>query len=552
MKKDLAGVSRDLIAGLSMATILIPFSMAYSVNAGLPVSYGLSAAAVPPLMYLFFGTSPFLSVGPVAMLSLVMFQGCSPFAEPGTGEYISLVLMVTMMVGIIQLVAGFLKAGSLMSFISRAVINGFTYGAALVIFTSQFRHVLGIDIDPVGSMAQVLYRVILNICEVNILSLSLGVISVILVLVIEKKYPRFPAPLIVVLLGTFLTWILRLDALGVKVVGDIGKGFPALSWPLGDPASIPHLLPVAFTLVVVGMMESIPISRHLASRARHHYDINDELKGLGFANLASSFFRGYVVTGGLARTLFNYRIGVKSKISSAITSLLVVITLVFLRRFFHYIPQPVLSSLIMSSALSLYMTEDIRYLYRVGKRDGTILLLTFITTIFIGVQWGLVVGILLSLVILLQQQIKPCTEELGYSRLEDQFMEIGKCGDKNAFSDGVILRAEGPLHFANFHFLEDLVHDKIVDEKVLRWILLDLENVPDMDGVAVIKMEELIDRCRTNNITLHFSGIRAEVKGRLNMLGWPEKYGPNLHDNLKSALETIDPEKTCSPFMRFL
>lgn len=540
----------DLITGLSMATILIPFSMAYSVNAGLPVSYGLSAAAIPPLMYLFFGTSPYISVGPVAMLSLVMFQGCSPFAQPGTPEYVSLVLMVTFMVGLVQFAAGYIRAGYIMSFLSQAVINGFTYAAALVIFSSQFRHILGIDIDPAGSMVQVLYRVVLNIRDMNILSLSLAVTSIILILILERKYPRFPAPLVVVVLGAVLTGFLRLDTLGVKIVGDIGKNFPALSFPLGKPAMIPHLLPLTFTLVVVGLMESVPISRHLASTSRQKFHIDSELKGLGLANIASSFFRGYVVTGGLARTLFNYRSGAQTKISSSITSLLVVVTLVLFRHFFHYIPQPVLSSLIMSSAISLYMTEDVRYLYRVGKSDGTVLLLTFVTTIFVGVQWGLVVGILLSLILLLHKQIKPCAEEWGYSVHEDQFMELGKCGEDGIFPRGVVLRSKGSLHFANIHYLEDLIHEKIVKKPSLVWILLDLEGVDDMDGVALMKLEELMDRCLSNNITLHISGVQPEVKRRLNMLGWPEKYGPSMHEDLKSALESIGTAKTCDPIIR--
>ncbi len=545
-------ISGDLITGLSMATILVPFSMAYSVNAGLPVSYGLSAAAIPPLMYLFFGTSPYLSVGPVAMLSLIIFQGCSPFALPGTTEYISLVLMVTFMVGAIQLLAGFIRAGFIMSFLSQAVINGFTYGAALVIFTSQFRHVLGIDINPVGSMAQILYRIFLNLRELNVLSLSLGLTSLVLILTIERKYPRFPAPLVVVVTGSIMTYLLRLDNLGVGVVGDIGTSFPAFVFPLENLPMIPHLLPVTFTLLVVGMMESVPISRHLASRSRKKFHIDAELKGLGLANLVSSFLSGYVVTGGLARTLFNYRSGAQTKISSAITSVLVIISLVMFRNIFYYIPQPVLSSLIMSSAISLYMTEDVRYLYRVGKTDGTVLLLTFITTIFVGVQWGLVLGILLSLVLLLHKHIQPCTEELGYSRQEDQFMEMCKCGEKGSFDEGVILRAKGDLHFANIHYLEDLVHEKILEKPSLVWVLLDMKDVGDMDGVAVLKMEELIDRCKSNNISLHISGLQSEVKIRLDILGWPEKYGSTIHNDLKSALNTIDSEKKYDPFIRFI
>jgi SulP family sulfate permease len=206
----------------------------------------------------------------------------------------------------------------------------------------------------------------------------------------------------------------------------------------------------------------------------------------------------------------------------------------------------------MSSAISLYMTEDIRYLYRARKTDGIVLLLTFLTTILVGVQWGLIMGILLSLIMLLHKHISPCTEELGYSRLEDQFMELRKCSENNSFNEGVILRAKGPLHFANIHYLEDIVHQKMMERSYLFWILLDLEEVNDMDGVAVMKLEELIDNCSSNNIALHISGLQDEVERRLNMLGWPEKYGSFVHEDLKAALKKIDPDNTCDPFIRFI
>jgi SulP family sulfate permease len=285
----------------------------------------------------------------------------------------------------------------------------------------------------------------LNIRDVNVLSLSLGISSIVVVLVIEKKYPRFPAPLVVVILGSLITFLLKLDARGVRIAGEIGTGFPSFAVPLSRLEMIPDLLPIAFTLVVVGMMESVPISRHLASRSKLDFHINDELKGLGFANLVSSFLQGYVVTGGLARTLFNYRSGVQTRFSSLMTSLLVILTLVLFRKILYYIPQPVLSSLIMSSAISLYMTEDIRYLYRARKTDGIVLLLTFLTTILVGVQWGLIMGILLSLIMLLHKHISPCTEELGYSRLEDQFMELRKCSENNSKGKGASPFCKYPL-----------------------------------------------------------------------------------------------------------
>jgi len=534
---------RDLITGFSMATIIIPFSMAYSVNAGLPVSYGLSAAAIPPLMYLFFGTSPYVSVGPVAMLSLIIFQGCSNFALPGTDEYISLVLLVTFMVGLVQFLSGLIRAGFLMSFLSQAVINGFTYGAVLVIFTSQFRHVFGIDIDPVGSMIQILYRVFINIRELNILSLSLGVTSIVLILVMEKKYPRFPAPLLVVVLGSVMTYLLRLDEMGVKIVGDIDTAFPSFPLLMNKLHLIPNLLPLTLTIVVVGMMETVPISRHLASRSRMKFSIDEELKGLGLANLVSSFVRGYVVTGGVARTLFNYRSGVISKISSLITTVLVMVTLLMFRHLFYFIPQPVLSSLIMSSAISLFMTEDIRYLYKAERADGAVLMITFLTTILVGVQWGLTLGIILSLILLLKRQIKPCAEEWGYERNKGCFTELCKCGETGAFKEGVILRGKGTLHFANFHYVEDPVYEKIMNKSSLEWIILDLTEVSNMDGVALMKLEELMEICRSDLVSLNIAGVQPEVEQRLRNLGWYDKYGYLIHKDLKSAMAILDTSK---------
>ena len=296
---DLKG---DLSAGLIVAIMLVPQGMAYAMLAGLPPVMGLYASTVPLLVYSFFGSCRQLAVGPVAMISLLVFAGLSPLAEPGSKEYISLVLLLSLMVGAIKLILGLSRMGFLVNFLSPAVISGFTSAAAIVIGLSQVHHLLGVPSEGGHSFLPLLKGVASRVGETHLLTLAIGLVSVIVLLFFRKKAPHFPASLALVILGSLFAHSLGADHGGVKVVGHVPRGLPAFTIPAWELEKLKDLLPTALTILFVSFMESIAVAKMIAAKEKYKVDSNQEFIGLGLANFLGSFFLSYPVTGGFSRT----------------------------------------------------------------------------------------------------------------------------------------------------------------------------------------------------------------------------------------------------------
>src|SRR5690606_23785364 len=300
-KNDLRG---DLSAGLIVAIMLIPQGMAYAMLAGLPPVIGLYASTIPLIIYALFGSSRQLAVGPVAMVSLLVFTGVSQLAKPGTDEYIAYALLLALMVGVIQLLLGLSRLGFLVNFLSHSVISGFTSAAAIIIGLSQLKNLLGIDI-PKGSIFVIISNAIMKVNEINMVTFLIGLGSIIILILLKKMAPKFPAPLVVVVLGILVVRFLQLDQVGVKIVGDIPNGIPAFSIPMFNIEAITALLPIALTISFVSFMESVAVAKSIANKEKYKINANQELNGLGLANIFGSFFSAFPVTGGFSRKAVN-------------------------------------------------------------------------------------------------------------------------------------------------------------------------------------------------------------------------------------------------------
>lgn len=322
-------VAGDLIGGVTLAVMLIPQAMAYAWLAGLPPVMGLYASTVPAFVYALFGSSQHLSVGPVAVVSLLVAAACGKMAAAGSPEYIQIVLLLTLMIGVIQLLLGSFRLGFLFNFVSHAVISGFTSAAAIIICFSQVKHLLGIATGG-NSLARILVEAARHAESTNPVTLEISIASVFILLVFKKRMPLFPAPLLVVATGAIAVYALGLDALGVKTVGEVPGGLPSLSVPLFTFAAVNELLPAALTIFFVGFVESVAVAKMIALKRGYVIDADQELRGLGMANMACAFFSGYPVTGGFSRTAINHEAGSATSFASIITGILVVLTLLFL------------------------------------------------------------------------------------------------------------------------------------------------------------------------------------------------------------------------------
>jgi SulP family sulfate permease len=375
-----ANLHGDLAAGLTVAIMLVPQAMAYAMLAGLPPVMGLYASTFPIIAYILMGSSRHLAVGPVAMVSLLVFAACSKQAQAGSQEYISLMVTLTIMVGAIQMAAGLLRLGFVANFFSHAVLSGFTSAAAIVICLSQMKHLLGIQLPNENSAFRLFLIFLKHLQQTNPATVVIGVCAIVGLAIIKKKYPRFPAALLFVVAGTLIVYLFKLPNAGVKTVGKVPGGLPGFSLPLFDLAKWLKLIPTALAIVFVGYMESISVARYVAAKEKYEVDADSELRGLGLANIISSLFSGYVVTGGFSRTAVNYQAGAKTGLASIVTAFVVMLTLLILTPLFYHLPNTILAAIIIVAVVGLIDIKEPIRLFRIKPADVLTLVITFICT----------------------------------------------------------------------------------------------------------------------------------------------------------------------------
>ncbi|ARK30668.1 SulP family inorganic anion transporter [Halalkalibacter krulwichiae] len=535
-RTDLRG---DMSAGLIVAVMLIPQGMAYAMLAGLPPVIGLYASTIPIIVYALFGTSRQLAVGPVAMDSLLVLAGVSVLAEPGTAEFISLTLLLMLMVGLILFLMGLFRLGFLVNFLSNAVISGFTSAAAITIGLSQLKHLIGVNIVAEQNVFTIVWEAIVRVVEINVVTLLIGLISILLLIGL-KRLPKVPAPLVVVALSILLVFFLRLDHLGVKIVGEVPRGLPPISLPVLSLSSIISLLPIALTISFIAFMEAISVSKAIATKEKYKIVPNQELVGIGLANVAGSFFSAYPVTGGFSRSAVNYQAGARTPLASLITAALIILTLLFFTGLFYYLPNAVLAAIIMVAVYKLIDIKEAKRLFWIRKVDGWTWMVTFAATLVLGIKVGILIGIAFSLLVFLARSAYPHIAELGFLTEENVFRNIKRYPEAKVDPDVMIFRTDASLYFANMTFLEDKLCERVGEKTETKWIILDFSGVNSIDAVAIHSLEEVMESCGKGGIEFLFAGIKGPVMDLLKKANWDKKYGDNLNYlSINQALKAI-------------
>ena len=534
---DLRG---DLVAGLTVAVMLVPQSMAYAALAGLPPVVGLYASTVPLVVYALFGSSRQLSVGPVAIDSLLVLAGVSALATAGSERFVALAALLALMVGLLQLGLGLLRAGFVVNFVSGAVVSGFTSAAAVVIALSQLKGLLGIDVSSAQSAVGLLLEVGRGISGVDPVTAAVGLGSVTVLLATKRLAPRFPAPLVVVLFGTLLTYFLALHEKGLDIVGEVPGGLPALALPPLDAGAALALAPTALTVAFLAYVEAFAVARSIAAKEGYGIRANKEFRGLGLANIAAALFSGYPVTGGFSRSAVNHGAGARTQLSSVVTALLVLLALAAFTPLFYYLPNAVLAAIVITAVYGLIDAKTPARLFGLKPVDGWTLVVTFATTLVAGVQWGVPVGVVFSLLVFVWRAAYPHTAELGYLPEKGAFRNLKRFPDAETFPGTTILRVDASLYFANMAFLGSLLRDAISDNPDLRRIVLDFSGVNSMDAVAADTMEELLGELELRGVSVHIAAMKGPVRDIAARAGWHERFGPAIeHFSLEDALESL-------------
>lgn len=536
-RKDLSG---DISAGFIVAIMLIPQGMAYAMLAGLPPVIGLYASTIPLLIYALFGSSRHLALGPVAMVSLLVYSGVSPLATPNTNEYISLVLLLMLMVGMIQFLLGVFRLGFLVNFMSQAVISAFTSAAAIIIAFSQLGNLLGLSIEN-KQVFLVVLEIAKKIKETNILALSIGLGSILLLLLLKRHAKKFPGPLLVVVLSTFVVYGFQLQDLGLSIVGEVPRGLAKGSIPLISLERILDLLPAALTISFIAFMESIAMAKAIARRENYKIEPNKELIGLGLANVGGAFFSGYPVTGGFSRSAVNYQAGARTPLATMITALLIMLSLLFFTSFFYYLPQAVLAAIIILAVYSLIDFKEASYLFSLNKIDGWTWIITFTATLFIGIEGGILIGITFSLLSLIGRSAYPNLVELGFVKDKNSFRNIKKYDEAIREEEMIVLRLDGSLYFANIGRLEEQVCRKVCEKQAAKWVILDFSGVNYTDSFALRGLKELMKTCQEKRgVKFSFTRLKGPVMDQFKRANLISLYGKDKHypTNL-AAVESI-------------
>jgi SulP family sulfate permease len=537
----------DLSAGLTVGVMLIPQGMAYALIAGLPPIYGLYASLAPLVVYALFGTSRQLAVGPVAMVSILVAAAVGPLAGGDAALYIGLALLLSLMVGLLQFGLGVARFGFLVNFLSHPVLSGFTSAAAFIIGFSQLKHLLGIDLPRSNFIHEILWAAVTHLGSVHGPTLALGLASIALLVALRWWAPSLPGALVAVVGATLGTWALGLHEVGVAIVGGVPGGLPAPSMPPLDWGYVQQLAPSALAIGLVGFMESIAVAKVYAGRHRYEVDANRELIGLGLANVAGAFFSAYPTTGGLSRTAVNDAAGARTTLAAIISAGIIGLTLLFLTPLFYFLPKAVLAAIVMVAVAGLVDGEEARYLWRVDRRDFGLMALTFLATLTLGIEQGILVGVIVSLIVVIYESSTPHTALMGRLPDTETYRNLKRNPEAMTRSHVVVVRMDANLYFATASPFRDLVLDLDVKDPALRAIVVDMYPVNQIDSTATHTLRKVIETCRRNGVRLYLAGVKGPVKDVLDAAGLSDELGPDrffleVHDAVEAAETAVAPE----------
>ncbi|XWS75042.1 hypothetical protein CRYUN_Cryun01aG0051000 [Craigia yunnanensis] len=510
----------DLMAGTTVGIMLVPQAMSYAKLAGLEPIYGLYSGFVPIFIYAIFGSSRQLAIGPVALVSLLVSNVLSGIADSSDALYTELAILLALMVGILECIMGLLRLGWLIRFISHSVISGFTTASAIVIGLSQAKYFLGYDIERSSEIVPIIKSIISGADEFSwppfvMGSIILAILQTMKHLGKSKKHLRFlraMGPLTAVVLGTTFAKIYHPSS--ITLVGDIPQGLPSFSIPKSFQYA-KSLIPTTLLITGVAILESVGIAKALAAKNGYELDSNQELFGLGVANIFGSFFSAYPTTGSFSRSAVNHESGAKTGLSGIITGIIMGCALLFLTPLFEYIPQCALAAIVISAVISLVDYEEAIFLWHVDKKDFLLWTITSTTTLFLGIEIGVLVGVGVSLAFVIHESANPHIAVLGRLPGTTVYRNIQQYPEAYTYNGIVIVRIDAPIYFANISYIKDRLreYEVVVDKSTRRgpeveriyFVILEMAPVTYIDSSAVQALKDLHHEYKSRDIQVECS-----------------------------------------------
>jgi sulfate permease, SulP family len=545
----------DLVVSVIVSIMLIPQSLAYAQLAGLPPEVGLYASMAPLILYAIFGTSRSLSVGPVAVTSLMTLAAVAPIAAQGTPEYQGAAMALALLTGLILIVLGLLKLGFLSNFMSFPVMSGLGTAVGIQIAAGQLTPMLGIPSKGGTFLSQVI-SLVQNCGQINIYTAAIGVPAFIFLLLVRKNLANLltlagmskgiagilakMGPVFAIIITILFVSGFGLADKGVKIVGTVPSGLPGISLPPFDLKLWSQLVTPALLIAIIAYVASISVAQTLASKKRQYVDPNQELVALGAANIGASLSGGFPVAGGFSRSIVNFEAGAETPAAGAYTAVGIALVALFLTPLLYFLPSATLGATIMVAVLSLVSFKAIKPTWAYSPTDAIAMVLTIILTLTLGVIAGLIAGIGISLIMHLYRTSRPHVAIVGQIPGTQHFRNIER-HEVVTISGIVSMRVDESLYFPNARFLESSVSEIVAKNPEIRHLILNCSAVNTIDASGLECLKAISQRLKDGGITFHLSEVKGPIMDRLKKTQFYEDLKERIHLTHYDAIFSIDP-----------
>ena len=546
--------TEDLVAAIIVTILLVPQSLAYALLAGLPPQVGIYVSIFPLLAYALLGSSKYLNVGPTAVISIMTAASISILPE---SERLISAAALGVMTGSILLVAWLFKAGFIMNFVSRPVVSAYITGAAILIIISQLKHIFGVNIYSSTALSM-LSELLKNMYNINEYSMLIGICAIFLLIIINrylayslirlriksrraKLVGRIAPILIVAIFIMFSSFYNFSNTFDLNVVGETPKGLPPFSIPVLPYSSLQSLAMPAVVIAIVAFVDSCSTAQELAARSRSRVDSNKELLSLGASNLVAGMTGGYPINGSMSRSAVNFNAGGKTRFVGLLVAMMMALTAVFLTPILKDLPLAVLAALIIVACFSLVDFKNLWETWVYSRADGITAIATFSSVLIFGVQWGVLVGVILAMALHINSTLLPHMPLVGRFPGTEHYRDSGRF---NVETNEIIktLRVDESLYYANARYLEDRVAQVVEESPDLKDLVLMCTAVNRIDASALSSLEEINKRLKSAEIRLHFSDMQSRVKERLFRSNFLDKLSGQIFLSQHEAMEELEPE----------
>jgi len=542
---DRASLRADFMAGITGAVIVLPQGVAFATIAGLPPQYGLYTAMVTPIIAALFGSSRHLISGPTTAISIVIFSSISHHAVPGSPEFITLALTMTFLAGVYQLSFGLARLGALVNFVSHTVVMGFTAGAAILIATSQMKHVLGLVIPRGESFAHTWANIFHALDETNLYVLAVALVTLVTAVLCKRFFPKLPNLLLGLVTGSLLAAAIGGARYGVTFVEEIPAQLPPLSMPDFSMATIRQLAPEAFAIALLGLIEAVSIARSVATKSHQRINSNQEFMGQGLSNMVGSFFSSYAGSGSFTRSGINYAAGARTPVAAIFAAILLMLIVLLIAPLTAYLPVAAMGGVILLVAYGLIDFHHIRATLVDNRTETSILLVTFFATLFLELEFAIYLGVLLSLVLYLARTSRPDIVTLAPD-IHDPKRKFTNVLTKpvNECPQLKIIRIDRDIYFGSVNFIQSRL-ERISEQEGIVHVLIDGSrmNYLDMAGAEMLVHENR--RLKARGGGLYFCGIKSSVwqflaEGRYVRAIGAASFFDHKHQAIKSIFRKLD------------